>query len=416
MVPRHRKRPPHQRPQNRLPQRQRQNIPFARKQPRHRHPAHECQRHQHRIRPVQPSKQNARQQRRRRRLLQRRQQTVRQKRIERHLLQHTKREIPHELPRLAQVCWQPLQHPQKQSRAANRRARRRKKHHRTPCRRPKIVPAPSHHLRCVPPQQKTRHQPHHEHPPRLRQQRLPPPDVPPHIRDESQRFQQAGNPPRAPAHHQFSTADSASPCRISIIFSTLSNNFSISASETSSGARNSFKSKSGNPRFVIRAGSNSRSFAEGTAPIAAISSNTVRFSGSVNNSASSKPANSTRVTGFSSTEHNSRSVFLSNSSCSAITPAIFPPSPHPPHSPPHQYYQLPASNRVVIPAEPGAPGSIFYLGLGFAFSCSVIPTAAARAFSSTPICGVSGRGVEGSGHHLNPPEQPGFHTLKLLHS
>src|SRR5208283_3812507 len=274
----------------------------------------------------QPRKQNSRQQRRQRRLLQRRQQSVRQKRIQRHLLQHAKRKIAHELPRLAKMRRQPLQHPQKQSRAANRRARRRKKHPRLPRRRPKIVPAPSHRLRCVPPQEKTRHQPHHEHPPRLSQQRLSPPDVPPHIPDESQRFEQTRDPPRAPAHLQFSTADSVSPCRISIIFSTLSNNFSISASDASSGARNSFKSKSGNPRFVIRAGSSSRSFAEGTSPIAAISSNTVRFIGSVNNSASSNPASSTRVTGFSSTEHSSRSVFLSSSSCSAIPPAIVPPS------------------------------------------------------------------------------------------
>src|SRR5208282_3713285 len=220
-----------------------------------------------RIRPMQCREQCSRQQRRRYRLLQRRQQTICQKRIQPHLLQHAKCKISHELPWLAQVRRHSLQHPPKQSCAANRRARRRKKHHCSPRRRPKIVRAPSHRLRRV------------------------------------------------------------SPCRISIILSTLSNNFSISASDASSGARNSFKSKSGNPRFVIRAGSNSRSFAEGTAPIAAISSNTVRFSASVNSSASSNPANSTRVTGFSSTEHNSRSVFLSNSSCSAIPPAISPPSP-----------------------------------------------------------------------------------------
>ncbi len=30
-------------------------------------------------------------------------------------------------------------------------------------------------------------------------------------------------------------------------------------------------------------------------------------------------------------------------------------------------------------SSPGAPGSVFYLGLGFAFSCFVIPTAAARS-------------------------------------
>jgi len=113
-----------------------------------------------------------------------------------------------------------------------------------------------HCLRRVPPHKETRYQPHQKHPPSRRHHRLPPPDVPSHIRDESNASNQAGNPPRAPTHAQFPTRIRLRRAHFDHL-STLSNCFSISASDASSGARNSFKSKSGNPRFVIRAGSNS---------------------------------------------------------------------------------------------------------------------------------------------------------------
>jgi hypothetical protein len=47
-------------------------------------------------------------------------------------------------------------------------------------------------------------------------------------------------------------------------------------------------------------------------------------------------------------------------------------------------------------------------------SHTVIPTEAARSFSSAPPFGASGRVVEGSWHSLNGLEHSGFYTLTLL--
>ena len=199
-MPRQRKRPPHQRTQNRLPQRQRQNIPLRRKQPRHRRSSHKRQRHQHRIRPMQRPKQNAGHDRRRHRFLKRCQQPVRQKRIQPHLLQQTKCQVTPKPLRLDQMSRQPVQHPQKQARKTNQQGTNPKKPRRPLRRFPQIIRAPTQGFRRVPSRQKTERQPHQHHPPGPWRRNLKFPDECCNESCERQCLHQARPAVQAPLH------------------------------------------------------------------------------------------------------------------------------------------------------------------------------------------------------------------------
>jgi hypothetical protein len=229
VMPRQRKRPPHQRPQQCLPHCQRQNIPLCCKQPRHRYSPDKRQGHQHRIRPVQRAKQRTRHHRRWPWLLKRRHQSVRQKGIESHLLQQTKRQVPAESPRLDQVSWQPVRPAQKQPCETDQQGTNPKEPSRPFRCPPQIICAPSHGLRRITACQKTRRQPHQDHPPSPWRRHLKFPDECSYESRERQRFDQARPPIQAPLHADCPMAFRFSSGFSSINSSRCSNSLSMSS-------------------------------------------------------------------------------------------------------------------------------------------------------------------------------------------
>ncbi len=97
VMPRNRKRPPNQSAQNSLPNGERNDVAFARKEPGHRDSADKGERNQHGIRPMKRRKNCACEQRGAHRAIRRSQEPVRQIGIQPHLLEQAKGHIPQKM-------------------------------------------------------------------------------------------------------------------------------------------------------------------------------------------------------------------------------------------------------------------------------------------------------------------------------
>ena len=201
MVPLQRKRPPHQRPQKRLTNRQRQNIPLLRKQPSHRPARNRRQRHQHRIRPMQQSKNSSSRNRRPNRTLKRRHQPVGHHRIQPNLLDHAEQEITEEPLWLRHMRRRSILHAQKKSANNHGHNGGKKKVRKVARSRPEIIETPAKRGQAIAPHQKARHQPNYKQTPRRPPQRLQPPDIQPNQTTKRQRLQNQSTPIPVPCHY-----------------------------------------------------------------------------------------------------------------------------------------------------------------------------------------------------------------------
>src|SRR5712692_4706144 len=150
VMPGQRKRPPNQRTENRLPERERKHVAFAGKKPGHHHAAGERNRNQNRIRPVQRAEDGSGSQTRLPTGRQSGEKTIGQIRLQRYLLQQTEREVVPEAAKGKQVRGKTVKRAEKNSGEADSQRKKSQRNCGLPRGRPEIIAAPPQRLGSVP--------------------------------------------------------------------------------------------------------------------------------------------------------------------------------------------------------------------------------------------------------------------------
>src|SRR5260370_401152 len=149
VMPGQRKCPPNQRTENRLAERERKHVAFARKKPGHHHAAGERNRNQNRIRPVQRAEDGSGNQTSLPAGRQGREKTIGQVRLQRDLLQQTEREVIPEAAKGKQMRGKTVKRAEKESGEADSQRKKSKHNCGLPRRRPEIIAAPPKRLGSV---------------------------------------------------------------------------------------------------------------------------------------------------------------------------------------------------------------------------------------------------------------------------
>lgn len=178
VMPRNRKRPPNQSAQNSLPNGERNDVAFARKEPGHRDSADKGERNQHGIRPMKRGKNCACQQRGARRAIRCSQEPVCQIGIQPHLLEQAKGHIPQKMFGNEEMVHGAMQCAEKDYRKAKPREAGSEKDGGPYCGRPQVVGPPSNGFRSVPVEHDTDDHPNGENQPCKEVRSLESPDVP----------------------------------------------------------------------------------------------------------------------------------------------------------------------------------------------------------------------------------------------
>src|SRR5260370_22283685 len=142
VMPGQRKRPPNQRTENRLPERERKHVALASKKPGHHHAAGERNRNQNRIRPVQRAEDGSSNQTSLPAVRQSSEKTIDQIRLQRDLLQQTEREVAPEAAKGKQMRGKTVKRAEKESGEADSQRKKTKRNCSLPRGWPEIIGAP----------------------------------------------------------------------------------------------------------------------------------------------------------------------------------------------------------------------------------------------------------------------------------
>src|SRR6266849_6223744 len=189
VMPSNRKRPPNQSAQNSLPDGERNDVAFARKEPRHGGSSKESERNQHGIRPVKRGKNCAGEQGGARSAVCCSKEPVCQIGIQSDLLEQAKRHVPKEMPGNEEMVHGAMQCAEQNSREAKSRDTGSKNGGGPFCGGPQVVGAPSRCFRSVPVDHETGEHPDGKNQPCKEVRSLELPDVPGNKSAEGERLE-----------------------------------------------------------------------------------------------------------------------------------------------------------------------------------------------------------------------------------